>query len=576
MQSIDDSNIDQEKVNILLVDDQPARLLSYESILSDLGQRMVSARSGTEALQQVMKMEFAVILLDVSMPGMDGFETAAMIHEHPRYQRTPIIFVTGVHINDLDQLKGYKLGAVDYVSIPIIPEILRSKVSVLVELYSQRKKLQELNASLASANTRLELANSALQAEKNRELEILNQHLSLANQELAKANEALLAENHGRMRIESELKEANRHKDEFLAILAHELRNPLAPIRHAVDVMTKMHLHDHELSWCRDVIGRQVTHLTRLVDDLLDISRITHGTIKLHKEEVNVQTIIDRAIETLQPLMDSRQHQLQVECAEPAAVICGDQTRLVQVLSNLLNNAAKYSLPNSLIRLVVERHDSMVEFHVIDSGIGIAPESVPKLFALFSQIHNANNEVENGLGIGLALVKRLVELHGGEVKVRSAGLNAGSEFIFCLPVHQAFQPIVMNDILPRKVESRRVLLVDDNLDALEGLALLMEMAGHEVFKASDGMQALGLVAKHRPEVAILDIGMPAMDGYELAQHIRSESFSKSMHLIALSGWGQNDDMCRAQEAGFDFHLVKPATFEAITELMVKLDTRAAG
>ncbi|MES1196835.1 MAG: response regulator, partial [Steroidobacter sp.] len=234
-----DNPDDEGKVNILLVDDQPARLLSYESILGGLGQRLISVRSGTEALQQVMTTEFAVILLDVSMPEMDGFETAALIHNHPRYQHIPIIFVTGIHVNDLDRLKGYQLGAVDYVSIPIVAEILRSKVAVLVELYCQRKKLQQLNASLAAVNARLELDNSELQAQKTRELEILNQHLSEANRQLARTNQALLMENQQRIRIESALKEADRHKDEFLAILAHELRNPLAPIRHAVDIMTK-------------------------------------------------------------------------------------------------------------------------------------------------------------------------------------------------------------------------------------------------------------------------------------------------------------------------------------------------
>jgi len=586
MQMIDGENSDTGKVNILLVDDQPARLLSYESILSSLGQRLISVRSGNEALQKVLTTELALILLDVSMPGMDGFETAALIHNHPRYQHIPIIFVTGIHVNDLDRLKGYQLGAVDYVSIPIVPEILRSKVAVLVELHCQRKKLQELNASLAAANARLELDNSTLQAEKTRELEVLNQHLSEANRELAKANQALLMENHERMRVESALKEADRHKDEFLAILAHELRNPLAPIRHAVDIMSQIKLEEDAFIWSREVIGRQVTHLTRLVDDLLDMSRITHGTIKLHKEVVKVQSIVERAVEALGPVIRNHHHELQIECPDASLAVHGDPVRLVQVLGNLLNNAAKFSPHPGVIRVVVEQRESRVEFRVIDSGIGIAPESLPQLFTLFSQIHDINDlarhsarrhgdGLDHGLGIGLALVKRLVELHDGVVSVRSEGLNAGSEFVFALPIHDVAEQVTTARETPAVVGMRRVLLVDDNADALEGLSLLMELAGHEVLKATDGLQALKLVEKHHPDVGILDIGMPVMDGYQLAQRLRAEPTSREMHLIALSGWGQHDDMQRAYQAGFDYHLVKPATFEAISELMAKLDDDVA-
>ena len=582
MPMFDEATKDDEKVNILLVDDQPARLLSYESILGSLGQQLISVQSGDEALQQVLTIELALILLDVSMPGMDGFETAALIHNHPRYQHIPIIFVTGIHVNDLDRLKGYQLGAVDYVSIPIVPEILRSKVAVLVELHCQRKKLQQLNARLAAANARLELDNTTLQAEKNRELEVLNQHLSEANTELAKANQALLIENQERMRVESALKEADHHKDEFLAILAHELRNPLAPIRHAVDIMSRIELEEHSFIWSREVIGRQVTHLTRLVDDLLDISRITHGTIRLHKETMTVQSIIERAIEALAPVIRSRNHELQVECADPFITVYGDPVRLVQVLGNLLNNAAKFSPRPGLIRLTVEVHEATVEFHVIDSGIGIAAESLPQLFTLFSQIHDnddlfrdasrrhGDSSPEHGLGIGLALVKRLVELHGGTVDVRSNGLNMGSEFIFSLPVQVAAEPITVEHDEADDITPRNVLLVDDNADALEGLSLLMELAGHKVFKATDGPQAIKLVEQHRPDIAILDIGMPVMDGYELAQHLRAQAISKDMYLIALSGWGQQDDMERAYQAGFNHHLVKPATFEAINDLLAKL------
>ena len=237
-----------DQVNILLVDDQPARLLSYESILEQLGHNLVTAHSGTEALQRLMADEYAVVLLDVNMPGMDGFEVASMIHEHPRFEKTPIIFVTGVHLDDLDRLKGYSLGAVDYVSVPIVPEILRSKVSVLVELYCKRKELQRANEDLASANARLSEANIALQEEKTRELEVFNRSLQRANSELEAANRSLQSENAERTRAEQALKEADRHKDEFLAMLAHELRNPLAPIHNAIELMRMKPLNDPQLN----------------------------------------------------------------------------------------------------------------------------------------------------------------------------------------------------------------------------------------------------------------------------------------------------------------------------------------
>src|SRR5215510_7740596 len=328
-----------DKVNILLVDDQPARLLSYETILGELGQNLVPVRSGIDALARLMKDDFALVLLDVSMPGMDGFETAAMIHEHPRFERTPIIFVTGVHDTEFDRLKGYKLGAVDYVSIPVVPEILRSKVSVLVELHCQRLELQKLNRSLAQANAQLELANTTLQAERNRELERFNADLKHANTELAESNRALQAEIAERARAETALLEADRHKDEFLAILAHELRNPLAPIRNAIEIMQRFEMENPKLKWSRDVIDRQAMHLTRLVDDLLDISRITRGTIRLAQEPVRSETIIARAVEALQPMIAEHRHELSIDCPDGSLMVRGYLTRRVQILTLLLNTA---------------------------------------------------------------------------------------------------------------------------------------------------------------------------------------------------------------------------------------------
>jgi signal transduction histidine kinase len=564
-----------EKVNILLVDDQPQRLLSYQSVLQELGQHLFCARSGLEALEQLMKREFALVLLDVSMPGMDGFETAAMIHEHPRYERTPIIFVTGVHDTDMDRIKGYKLGAVDYVAIPVVPEILRSKVNVLIELHCQRRQLQSMNQSLAEANSRLELAHTHLQAEKNRELQVLNRNLQSANQDLAHANIALQAEIEERLRAEGALREADRHKDEFIAILAHELRNPLAPIRSSLEIMSQVGVDDARLNWSRDVIHRQIVHLTRLVDDLLDISRITQGTIKLAREPVQVGLIMARSLEAVQPLIADYRHQLQIDCADESLIVDGDPTRLVQVLSNLLSNAIKYTDPGGKIELRVWSDEKCVEFSVKDNGRGIPSASIGKLFTIFSRLPESQERQHDGLGIGLALVKKLVDLHGGEVSVQSAGVNFGSEFVVRLALAAAHELPQMSRGRDMPEESMahanlKVLVADDNNDALESLAILLEIAGHQVIKASTGQQALELAEQWAPDVALLDIGMPTLNGYEVARQIRASEWGATLTLVAVSGWGQLEDKRRSLEAGFDHHLVKPVDFEAVEKILVQL------
>jgi signal transduction histidine kinase len=464
------------KVNILLVDDQPARLLSYETILKPLDQNLIAARSGPEALERLMLQDFAVILLDVSMPGMDGFEAAALIHQHPRFEKTPIIFVTGVHLSELDKLRGYELGAVDYVYVPVVPEILRSKVSVLVELHHQRLELQRLNRSLGEAHTRLQQSHTQLQAERTRDLEALNATLTRANDDLAAANQALHVEVAVREKAELALKEADRQKDAFLAVLAHELRNPLAPIRNAVEIMRRRSVEDKDLIWAREVIGRQLLQLTRLVDDLLDVSRITRGHITLSLEPVEVATVVERAIETAQPLIAEHGHELTVEIPDEALEVCCDLTRITQALANLLSNAAKYTDRGGRITLRVEREGASVAVRVSDTGIGMDEALVPKLFSLFSQADSAKSRSPGGLGIGLALARQLVELQGGTVAASSAGHNLGSEFVIRLPLlagAERGQRAAPEEPLPPPQETiarGRILLADDNKDSLDSLA----------------------------------------------------------------------------------------------------------
>jgi len=563
----------KDKVNILLVDDQQSRLLSYQAILKDLDQNLVCASSGAEALAKLMKDEFAVILLDVSMPGMDGFETAAMIHEHPRYERTPIIFVTGVYDSELDRLKGYKLGAVDYVAIPVVPEILRSKVSVLVELHLQRLELQYLNASLTEANSQLAQAHRQLQNEKSRELETVNRNLQRANDELASVNAALQTEVSERLRADQALREADSQKDEFIAILAHELRNPLAPIRNALDIMSKLAIDSEPILWSRNLIHRQIIHLTRLVDDLLDISRITRGTINLTRVPVRVRLILEQALEVVQPVITENEHQLVVDCADDTLTIEGDVTRLVQILGNLLSNAAKYTNRGGRIDLQIRPAQPFVEFRIKDNGVGIAPDSIAKLFNLFTRLPETTERRHDGLGIGLALVRKLVALHDGEVSVHSGGINQGSEFVVRLPMAvTAGSSPVLNGSSEKTTSNGaqkrfRVLVADDNLDALESLAMLLEISGHQVWKATNGEEAITAAVVHRPDIVLLDIGMPYFNGYQVAERVRTETWGQQVTLVAISGWGQAADKVRSDAAGFNFHLTKPVDFVALEKVL---------
>ena len=577
----------EEKVSILLVDDQPQRLVAYRAILADLGLNLICAHSGREALEHLMDREFAVVLLDVSMPDMDGFEAARLIHEHPRFERTPIIFVTGVHLDDLDRLKGYSLGAVDYVSVPIVPEILRSKVSVLVELYLKRQELQRANARLSEANI-------ALQEEKTRELEVVNRSLQHANSELGAANRSLQSEIAERARAEQALKEADRHKDEFLAMLAHELRNPLAPIHNAVELMRMKPLEDPQLNWAREVIARQLTSLTRLVDDLLDVSRITRGKINLTRQVVELEGLIARAVETVHPLFDECGHELTLQLPEPGIKVFGDPTRLTQAIANVLGNAAKYTDRGGEISLDAAVRGDDVEIHIRDNGIGIRPEMLPHVFELFTQLDRGDGRTQGGLGIGLALVQRLVQMHGGEVSAASDGPGKGSEFVIRLPLlREEDEPVESQPhLVPAPAGEvtamvtplasadaarlvRRILIADDNNDALESLATLLQLSGHEVFTATNGGTALQSAERHLPEVALLDIGMPLLDGYEVAKRIRAQPWGQRITLVALTGWGQDSDRRRSREAGFDSHLVKPLDLETLTDLLARLPSTSA-
>ncbi len=372
-------------------------------------------------------------------------------------------------------------------------------------------------------------------------------------------------------RAHEALQEADRQKDEFLAMLAHELRNPLAPIRNAIEVLRLAGTTEANLQWARDVIDRQVGHMSRLVDDLLDISRITRGKVTLSKERIDLATVLGRAVETSRPLFDVRGHQLTVNLPPGAVRLEADPLRLAQVVSNLLNNAAKYTRPGGQVVLTAGPEGHQVVIRVKDTGVGIAPELLPHVFDLFVQGDRSLARSEGGLGIGLTLVKRLVEMHGGSVEVFSAGPGQGSEFTVRLPARdETTASPAGGAAAPGAASCRQILVVDDSVDATESLAMLLRTLGHEVRTAHDGSAALEVAATFRPDVVLLDIGLPGMSGYEVARQLRQLPGWEDVFLAALTGYGQEEDRRQALEAGFDAHLIKPTSLDALEQLLVQM------
>jgi signal transduction histidine kinase len=371
-----------------------------------------------------------------------------------------------------------------------------------------------------------------------------------------------------REQAERRLRDTDRRKDEFLATLAHELRNPLAPIRQAAMISQSPGATEEQKNWSHEVITRQVQHMSLLLDDLLDISRITRGTLELRKQRTDLAGVIASAVETARPALDAKRHRLKVELPRIPVYLEADPLRLSQVLSNLLTNAAKYTDPEGEIRLVGEVIGADVVIRVIDNGIGISPEALPNIFQMFSQVKSVQDRSDGGLGIGLALSRGLIALHSGRLEARSEGLGLGSEFSVHLPASVQVMTEPDTPPAPASVAARRrrILVADDNTDAGESLAMLLRLDGHEVELATNGTDALHLFERTRPDVAILDIGMPGLNGYEVAQRIRGNG-NKDVLLIAVTGWGQDADKARATEAGFNRHFTKPVEPTALTALL---------
>lgn len=541
---------DEQRINILIVDDEPKNLTVLETILDDPTYRLVRAESADQALLALVAQEFALLILDIRMPGMTGFELAQMIRDRKKTAGVPIIFLTAYYNEDQHVLEGYDTGAVDYLHKPVKPAILRSKVAVFVELYRM-----------------------------NREIGITNQALMAEVVERRRAEEELRALNESLERRVAErtaaLSDNDRRKDEFLATLAHELRNPLAPMRSAVQIMALGDNENSERRMARDVIVRQIQLMTRLIDDLIDLSRVSQGKISLKRTHIELAQLVENAVETSRPLIAESGHELIVALPPKPITLYADPDRVAQVLLNLLNNAAKFSEPGSRIYLSARQENKDLVLSVRDQGVGLAADSLLTIFEMFSQVESALSRTRGGLGIGLCLVKQLVEMHSGTVEARSEGLNRGSEFEVRMPIilEQPTVPPSRNyddAANPLPTSKHRILVVDDNFDAANTLTILLKLMGNTVSMAHDGEMAIETAEDFLPDVILCDIGLPKLSGYDVARAVRQRPWAQNVKMIALTGWSQDSDRRQSAEAGFDQHMVKPITPAVLMKLLADL------
>ena len=533
-----------EKPKILVVNDDAGSLLALTSLLDqwaeESGYEVISANSGQQALRQVLLHDFAVILLDVNMPGMDGFETAEAIHQRARSADIPIIFVTAFLADEIDRLKAYQRGAADFLFTPVIPQILHAKVQVFVALATKNEELKRQAHKLSQRTTELTATNKRL----TREME------------------------------ERQAAERKSHaKDEFLAMLGHELRNPLSAISSAAALIGLPGAGPDTVGRAKQIIQRQSQHLSRIVDDLLDLSRAMSGKILLARQPVEVSALVSACLDTFKATGRTSNYLLNMDMAQ--GWVDGDPTRLEQVATNLIDNALKYTPPGGTIHISVEEDGVEVLLSVRDSGVGLAPDLLPHVFDVFVQASTTLDRSQGGLGIGLALVRRLVELHGGSVTAESEGAGAGSVFMIRLP---RATPISLPETeAPSFLEGGKpsVLLIEDNDDGREMMATMLTACGYPIQHAADGLQGVEMAHRHIPDVALVDIGLPGIDGYEVARRLRKNGNTRHIKLIALTGYGLAEDQRRVLEAGFDMHLVKPVDINHLLEAITQCATLPA-
>jgi signal transduction histidine kinase/two-component SAPR family response regulator len=679
----------KQPVNILLVDDQPSKLISYEAILADLKENLIKARSGREALEHLLKRDIAVVLVDVCMPELDGFELASMIRSHPRFQKTAIILVSGVLVEDVDRLKGYDSGAVDYVSVPIVPEILRAKVSVFADLFRKTEDLERLNrelerrvaertaqieasaALLRQSEERLRIALTAggiqgwtwdfrtkdfswvrdtgdsepvfqafadfldfvhpadravvqhafsravngdgeYQAEfrtqqnaqdqwwlahgtvirdsSGNPLSIAGVNINITARKRAEEERVVLLKNAEDAR--RELEKANRLKDEFLATLSHELRTPLNAITGWAHMLREGGLDPEAQIKAVETINTNALLQARLISDLLDVSRIVSGKLRLDLKPVDMPSVLQAALDTIRPSAEAKNIQIDVVLIANVGPISGDPARLQQVVSNLLSNAVKFAPANGHVEIRLEQVGSHLELTVQDDGPGIRPDFLPYIFDRFRQGDASSIRMHQGLGLGLAIVRHLLEMHGGQVQAMNREDRPGAIFKVVLPsltradtvetpsgTPEAF-PLPGEGATRRDskslLEGVRVLVVEDEADSREVVALILERSGAEVMVAATASEALRILERELPDVLVADIEMPGEDGYSLVQRVRALPSERGGQTpaVALTAHAGAVDRAKLLGAGFDRHVPKPVQPTELVTVVATLADRS--
>jgi signal transduction histidine kinase len=546
---------EKSKINLLLVDDHTDNLIAMRAVLEELGENILTVDSGKKALRLLLDLEFAIVLLDVDMPLMDGFEVAEMMRQVKKLQHTPIIFLTAMHQNESHVFKGYSLGAVDYLFKPFEPEILKAKVRFFIDLYRKTAEIQYQSVLLAETNQKLDQLNLDLERKVNER----TSQLQTAVEEAQKAN---------------------RLKDEFLATLSHELRTPMNSILGWIKLLNSGTLNSETASRALETIERNAKMQAQLIEDILDVSRIITGKLQLQMQPVALDAIVQTAAETLLPAIRAKNIKFHMAIEQDTRPVLGEATRLQQVVWNLLSNAVKFTQPQGEITISLEQREASVRLQVKDDGQGIAPAFLPYIFDRFRQADGSTTRKQGGLGLGLSIVQRVVELHNGTVKAESPGEGKGATFTLEFPVEaapaiaDAAREAIVTRHRPDKplpsLNDVEVLVVDDQEDTRELISFILRQCHAHIRVASSAKEAWAMLQEWQPNVLVSDLGMPDEDGHSLIKRIRHLWQDSHIPALALTGYALDDERKRALENGFQAYLTKPVSEDDLVSTIAQL------